>query len=361
MKSLKKLYIASVLSLISPVSLLCMKLTTIKLPGKKIEKRNKEIKTKSVEILRNFYQNKDIADPSADIAVINERRALMQENIDNKYKAVFMSIQQMYNIDFDFYTYFQNIDKYITITNKQKENISSETPTQQEVRRSYFLSRLKKRLRRSDFGESLVTFTENNMRSHSVPPIFSSCIEDDLLHIHVDQPGCININPKTVTDLSVNAQRGGCIALVNQFQHVTAAALLYHMVNAMTKKNVDEKQFYKLVHPNQSLSLLSFALNNARATRLLLNFYVEDKDLLFTVTDHNKLCKINTLHAALAWLKEYELYNKKPAIKNTPVSKYIICKSCLGKRIDNKNPDYPGLCSDCCSANYNVLGILGIL
>ena len=208
----------------------------------------------------NFLLNKDIADPHADIRIIEKKFALTQEKINNRYKAMFTVIQKIYNIDHDFYTYFQNKENHITIDNEKKETVISAIPTQQEVRRSYFLSYLKKTLRKNNISESLVTFTDdNNKRSHSASPIFSSRIEDDLLHIHVDKPGCINIHPNTVTDLSLNAQRGCCIALVNDFKHTITAALLYHMVNAMTEKDINEKEFYKLI--NLPLLLIIFQLH----------------------------------------------------------------------------------------------------
>src|SRR5216684_7032715 len=98
MISLKKLHIISLLPLMSSGSIFCMKLVTVKLPCKKFEIKNKDVKKRSIEIIRNCYQNKDIADPSADIRVINDRRAQMQEKINNKYQALSMCIQQMYNI-----------------------------------------------------------------------------------------------------------------------------------------------------------------------------------------------------------------------------------------------------------------------
>jgi len=154
----------------------------------------------------------------------------------------------------------------------------------------------------------------------------------------------------------LNAQKGCCIALMNQFKHATNSALLYLIINAMAEKTVNKEEFYTLISPNKSLSLLNFALKNRRNANLLKQFYLEVYSPLLSIRDYNKLCKIATLDSTLAWLTKYEQNNQKPAIQNISVPQYTICTSCFRKTKidDSKNTDYPECCDNCRSADFNL-------
>jgi len=253
---------------------------------------------KNEKTFTQYTQQKGITNYLAEIYIINKQLFAIQANIDFKFKSIFDSILQKYDVDL--WPYFHDIENRTTTHNKKGITIylkaSSEVPP-------HLLDIFQKNLETIGISQTKVNLSYNNSDSYTNSPIFSVFTKNNIPNIVIDKPGCININEEKITKLSPDPQEGFCAAIINQFKHDTNTTILYLIVNAITQKNNNEEEFYNLISATNKLSLLNVVLKNDNVAHALRKFYAEDGDSLFPIADYEKLCKIDLLHRLLKWLK----------------------------------------------------------